>query len=137
MESKIPFFTFLLSPKLELSRTIFEILNFSDGQRPKPKSQRVGAMLPRSTINAIKTKLDNALSAKDPGAIATAIDLPPFPKSSSAGASVGGGGGSEPQHQLHLKIDGVDWSNALNLLLDAHLAIQSVSPVLIFCTLMW
>mmetsp|Transcript_10615 Transcript_10615/g.22483 ORF Transcript_10615/g.22483 Transcript_10615/m.22483 type:complete len:412 (-) Transcript_10615:36-1271(-) len=78
--------------------------------------------LPQSTINPIKTNLNKAISAKNPQAIAAAVDLPPFPK--NVGAS-GGSAAAGPQHQEHLKIDGVDWSNVLNLLLDAHLAIQS------------
>jgi len=76
--------------------------------------------LPRSYITAIKNKLNNAVSAKDPHAIATAVDLPPLPRSAGASASSGGA-----QHREHLKIDGVDWSNALNPLLDAHSAIQT------------
>ena len=42
----------------------------------------------------------------------------------------GGGGGQQQQsnhHGEHLKVDGVDWSNVLNPLLDAHAAIQLVS----------
>ena len=85
-------------------------------------------MLPRPYINAIKSKLNNAVSAKDPRAIAAAVDLPPFPKSGGASR---GNGGAGPQHRESLKIDGVDWSNVLNLLLDAHLAIQSVRALLL------
>ena len=82
-------------------------------------------MLPRSSINTIKSNLNNAVSAKDPHAIASAVDLPPLPKSAD--------GASQQQrrqtnhHGEHLKVDGVDWSNVLNPLLDAHAAIQSVS----------
>ena len=82
-------------------------------------------MLPRSFINTIKSNLNNAVSAKDPHAIASAVDLPPLPKSAD--------GVSQQQQQRqtnhgeHLKVDGVDWSNVLNPLLDAHAAIQLVS----------
>jgi hypothetical protein len=81
--------------------------------------------LPGPTINAIKSKLHNAIQTKDPHAIAAAVDLPPLPK-----RIVGSGSSSsQQQHSQHgeaLKIDGVDWSNVLNPLLDAHYAIQSV-----------
>eukprot|EP00584_Thalassiosira_punctigera_P026439 CAMPEP_0172577488 /NCGR_PEP_ID=MMETSP1067-20121228/138258_1 /TAXON_ID=265564 ORGANISM="Thalassiosira punctigera, Strain Tpunct2005C2" /NCGR_SAMPLE_ID=MMETSP1067 /ASSEMBLY_ACC=CAM_ASM_000444 /LENGTH=412 /DNA_ID=CAMNT_0013370175 /DNA_START=1078 /DNA_END=2316 /DNA_ORIENTATION=- len=78
--------------------------------------------LPRTSINAIKIKLDNAVSAKDPRAIAAAVNLPAFPKIVGAARNSGVAGS---QHREHLKVDGVDWSNVLNPLLDAHLAIQS------------
>ena len=83
--------------------------------------------LPRSSVNAIKTKLNSAVSAKDPQAVAVAVDLPSLTSESVAGAPTrpADGAGSQ-QHGEHLKIDGVDWSNVLNPLLDAHLAIQSV-----------
>lgn len=77
--------------------------------------------LPRSAITAIQTKLKNAISSKDPRKIAAAVDLPPFTKSTGASR---GNGGAGPQHREHLKVDGVDWSNVLNLLLDTHLAIH-------------
>lgn len=78
-------------------------------------------MLPKSSINSIKANLNKAVSAKDPHGIASAVDLPPLPKSGSDGSS------SKSSHRENLKIDGVDWSNVLNPLLDAHSAIQSVS----------
>ena len=74
-------------------------------------------------INTIKSKLHNAIQAKDPHAIAAAVDLPPLPKRVVAG-------GSSSQHGESLKIDGVDWSNVLNPLLDAHFAIQWVCKTL-------
>eukprot|EP00578_Thalassiosira_sp_NH16_P012105 CAMPEP_0181113110 /NCGR_PEP_ID=MMETSP1071-20121207/20173_1 /TAXON_ID=35127 /ORGANISM="Thalassiosira sp., Strain NH16" /LENGTH=413 /DNA_ID=CAMNT_0023197127 /DNA_START=8 /DNA_END=1249 /DNA_ORIENTATION=+ len=80
--------------------------------------------LPRSSVNATKTKLNNAVSAKDPHTIAAVVDLPPFPNSARSSTSRGGSN-SHPNHGEHLKIDGVDWSNVLNPLLDAHSAIQS------------
>lgn len=86
-------------------------------------------MLPRASITSIKTKLSNAVSAKDPHAIAAAVDLPPLPKAVGANAS-SSNGGSGPQHGEYLKVDGVDWSNVLNPLLDAHAAVQSVRVVL-------
>jgi len=81
--------------------------------------------LPGPAINAIKSKLHNAILTKDPHAIAAAVDLPPLPKRVVAG-------GSSSQHGESLKIDGVDWSNVLNPLLDAHFAIQSVCKNVIF-----
>ena len=86
--------------------------------------------LPRPSINSIKSKLNNAVSVKDPHAIAKAVDLPPLPKGVGRGASRSGNNNGSQQQQIHgehLKIDGVDWSNVLNPLLDAHLAIQNVS----------
>ena len=79
-------------------------------------------MLPRSSINTIKSNLNNAVSAKDPHAIASAVDLPPLPKSADASQQQ-----QQTNHGEHLKVDGVDWSNVLNPLLNAHAAIQSVS----------
>lgn len=87
--------------------------------------------LPRSSINAIKTKLDSAVAAKDSQAVAVAVDLPPF--ASTTGAPTRPDGAGSQQHGEHLKIDGVDWSNVLNPLLDAHLAIRSVSACHIIC----
>ena len=77
-------------------------------------------MLPKSSINTIKANLNKAVSAKNPHGIASAVDLPPLPKN-------GGGSSSKSSHRENLKIDGADWSNVLNQLLDAHSAIQSVS----------
>lgn len=79
--------------------------------------------LPGPAVNAIKSKLHNAIQTKDPHAIAAAVDLPPLPK-----RIVGSGSSNSQQQQSQeaLKIDGVDWSNVLNPLLDAHFAIQSV-----------
>ena len=82
-------------------------------------------MLPKSSINTIKANLNKAVSAKDPHGIASAVDLPPLPKSGSDGSS------SKTSHRENLKIDGVDWSNVLNPLLDAHSAIQSVSLLIL------
>lgn len=79
--------------------------------------------LPRATISAIKAKLNNAISAKDPHGIAAAVDLPPLPKRAATSFT---GNGSSQHGEYLIKVDGVDWSNALNPLLDAHLAIQSV-----------
>ena len=83
-------------------------------------------MLPKSSINTIKANLNKAVSAKDPHGIASAVDLPPLPKSGSDGSS-----SSKTSHRENLKIDGVDWSNVLNPLLDAHSAIQSVSLLIL------
>lgn len=88
--------------------------------------------LPRASINTIKSNLSNALSAKDPHGIASAVDLPPLPK--SVGLSGGGDGSSQQHHQEYLKIDGVDWSNVLNPLLDTHSAIQLVRDQQFFDT---
>ena len=83
--------------------------------------------LPGHTINTIKTRLSNTVSAKDPRGIASAVELPPLPKRI---IDTTGSGGSESQqhHVENFRIDGADWSNVLNPLLDAHLAIQSVRP---------
>ena len=79
--------------------------------------------LPRPSVAAIKHKLNSAISSKDPRDIAAAVDLPPLTKSTGASR---GSGDAGSQHREHLKVEGVDWSNVLNLLLDAHLAIQLV-----------
>ena len=88
--------------------------------------------LPRSSINAIRSNLDRAVSSKDPAAIATAIDVP-LPKTNVIGAPStspsSSGSGSAAVHREQLKVDGVDWSNVLNYLLDVHLAIASVSTI--------
>ena len=80
-------------------------------------------MLPRATIGALKSRLSQAVAAKDPGEIAAALDLPPLPKGA---ASSGTNHGNGPRHGEQLKVDGADWSNVLNPLLDAHAAIASV-----------
>ena len=87
--------------------------------------------LHRASITAIKSNLSNALSAKDPHGIASAVDLPSLP-TRVLGPSGDGDGNSQQQHQEYLKIDGVDWSNVLNPLLDAHSAIQAVCDQLCF-----
>jgi hypothetical protein len=85
--------------------------------------------LPRSSINGIKSNLDRAVSAKDPAAIATAVDVP-LPTSNDVGGIIGTSNNNNPSsgsvHREQLKIDNVDWSNVLNFLLDVHLAIMSV-----------
>lgn len=85
--------------------------------------------LPRSSINAIRSNLDRAVSTKDPAAIATALDVPLL-KANVVGSPSTSGDGSSSSGSVHreqLKVDGVDWSNVLNYLLDVHLAIVSVS----------
>lgn len=84
--------------------------------------------LPRSSINAIRSNLERAVSSKDPAAIATAVDVP-LPKTNVIGApsTSPSSSGSAAVHREQLKVDGVDWSNVLNYLLDVHLAIASVS----------
>eukprot|EP00956_Cyclotella_meneghiniana_P032581 scaffold90174_cov65-Cyclotella_meneghiniana.AAC.1 len=80
--------------------------------------------LPRPTINSIKTNLSDAVSSKNPQAVANAIQLPPLHHrtnpSDGAAASE-----STQTHQQQLKIDGADWSPVLNSLLDCHAAISS------------
>ena len=83
--------------------------------------------LPRSSINALRSNLDRALSAKDPAAIATAVDVPLRNTNVVGGPSGGNSSSSGSVHREQLKVDGVDWSNVLNYLLDVHLAIASVS----------
>ena len=78
--------------------------------------------LPRNAINSIRGNLHSALSAKEPHGIARAVDLPPLPK-----VAVPPTDGSQQSHVEELKVDGADYSNILNPLLDAHLAIQMVS----------
>mmetsp|Transcript_31789 Transcript_31789/g.71289 ORF Transcript_31789/g.71289 Transcript_31789/m.71289 type:complete len:411 (-) Transcript_31789:24-1256(-) len=75
--------------------------------------------LPRNEINSIKGSLRSALSTKEPHGIARAVDLPPLPK-----VAVPPTDGSQQNHVEELKVDGADYSNVLNPLLDAHLAIQ-------------
>jgi hypothetical protein len=82
--------------------------------------------LPRSSINAIRSNLDRALSAKDPSTIATAVDVPLL-KTNICGGLTTSDNSSGFMHQEQLKVDGVDWSNVLNSLLDVHFAIASVS----------
>jgi hypothetical protein len=77
-------------------------------------------------INTIKSKLSNAVSAKDPLAIASAVELPTLPKRIEG--VTGSGGSASQQHGESLRVDGADWSNVLNPLLDAHLSIQLVRP---------
>ena len=90
--------------------------------------------LPRSSISAIKSNLSSAISAKDPLAIATAVDLPTFVKSAIV-AAVPSHPPPPPPHAEYLKINGADWSNVLNPLLDAHLAIQMVSVYCVDCNI--
>jgi len=80
--------------------------------------------LPRSSINAIRSNLDRALSAKDPSTIATAVDVPLL-KTNICGGLTTSDNSSGFMHQEQLKVDGVDWSNVLNSLLDVHFAIAS------------
>eukprot|EP01082_Thalassiosira_pseudonana_P011606 g10627.t1 g10627 contig4:2224014-2226051(-) len=87
-------------------------------------------MLPRSEIDTIKANLLNATSAKNPTAVASAVELPPLPKRAFASTNNRNGGsrtvGSSSVHREHLKIDGVgDWTNVLNPLLDAHAVIRA------------
>lgn len=97
--------------------------NKADEQQQTKSNERMA--LPRASITTIKSNLNNALSAKDPHGIASAVDLPPLP-TRVLGTSGDGDGNSQQQHQEYLKIDSVDWSNVLNPLLDAHSAIQAV-----------
>eukprot|EP00956_Cyclotella_meneghiniana_P027151 scaffold60365_cov25-Cyclotella_meneghiniana.AAC.1 len=80
--------------------------------------------LPRPTINSIKTNLSDAVSSKNPQAVANAIQLPPLHRRTnpSDGAAASD---STQTHQQQLKIDGADWSPVLNSLLDCHAAISS------------
>ena len=83
--------------------------------------------LPGPFINTIKTRLSNAVSAKDPPAIASAVEILSLPKRIEGASGIGVS--ALQQHGESLRIDGSDWSNVLNPLLDAHLAIQSVRPL--------
>lgn len=85
--------------------------------------------LPRSSINALRSSLDRAVSSKDPAGIATAVDVPLRNTNVVGGPSTSGVSppSSGSVHREQLKVDGVDWSNVLNYLLDVHLAIASVS----------
>ena len=93
-------------------------------------NSQIKMTLPRSSINGIKSNLDRAVSAKDPAAIATAVDVPLL-TSNDVGGIIGTSNNninpsSGSVHREQLKIDNVDWSNVLNFLLDVHLAIMSV-----------
>ena len=83
-------------------------------------------MLPRSEINVIKSNLSNALSSKNPNAVSDAVELSTLPRSTDAS---GGISGDSSRHNEQLKIDGVDWSNVLNPLLDAHESIRMVRTI--------
>jgi hypothetical protein len=81
-------------------------------------------MLPSSTINSIKSNLGNAISAKNPQAVANSVELPPLYR--PAKPSGGSGGSQATSHGEQLKVDGADWSPVLNAILDCHAAISSV-----------
>jgi hypothetical protein len=85
-------------------------------------------MLPPTAINSIKSNLGNAVSAKNPQAVASAVELPPLHRqtSPSSGSSQAAG------HREQLKVDGADWSPVLNSVLDAHTAVSSVCLFLFF-----
>ncbi|KAL3794861.1 hypothetical protein ACHAWO_007635 [Cyclotella atomus] len=80
-------------------------------------------MLPSSTINSIKSNLGNAISAKNPQAVANSVELPPLYR--PAKPSGGSGGSQATSHGEQLKVDGADWSPVLNAILDCHAAISS------------
>jgi len=83
--------------------------------------------LPRQPVIAIKNKLNNAISLKHPHEIASAVDILTLTKTtgeSRDNCDVGS------HHREHLQVDGVEWSNVLNPLLDAFQAVQFVSSLL-------
>jgi len=82
-------------------------------------------MLSPSTINSIKVNLSNAVLAKNPQAVANAVELPPLHRvTSPSGADTTG---QVAGHREQLKADGADWSTVLNSILDARGGISSVS----------
>ena len=80
---------------------------------------------PGADVNSIKTRLRDAVSTKNPAAIAAAVSLPPLVRANAATSAAAVGGGWN--HSEVLKVDGGDWGNVLNPLLDAHAAIRTVS----------
>lgn len=111
------------------STDTLDVLSTDPRLSPRPHSQFIMS-LPRSSVATIKSNLNSAISAKDPHAIASAVELPPLGKS-GGDASVAVGASQPPPspHAEYIKVDGVDWSNVLNPLLDAHLAIQLVGGI--------
>lgn len=95
--------------------------------------------LPRSDISSLKAKLSHAIGTKNPSAASSAVELPPFP-SVGADATLDGEAvdettGSNAVHGEMLKVDGVDWSNVFNALLDTHAAIRTVGRVISVLTM--
>lgn len=81
-------------------------------------------MLPSSAINSVKSNLGNAVSAKNPQSVASAVELPTlYRRTRPSGA---GGSSQSAGHREQLKVDGADWSPVLNSLLDCHAAVSSV-----------
>jgi hypothetical protein len=95
--------------------------------RPHAPSHEM--MLPSSTINSIKSNLGNAVSARNPQAVANAVELPSLHR--PAKPSGGSGGSQATSHREQLKVDGVDWSPVLNAILDCHAAISLVGNLII------
>ena len=85
-------------------------------------------MMPSSAINSVKTNLGNAVQAKNPQAVANAVELPPLHRRTRP--SGGGGSSQTAGHREQLKIDGADWSPVLNSILDCHAAISSVGEII-------
>jgi len=81
-------------------------------------------MLSPAVINRIKSNISNAVIAKNPQAVANAVELPAFYRRTK---SDGKGASQAVSHRQQLKIDGADWSPVLNSILDCHAAISSVS----------
>ena len=83
-------------------------------------------MLPRSEINAIKSNFYNAVSTKNQTVVAVVVELPPLPHITGAPTKSNNSNGG---HGEQLKIDGLDWSNVLNPLLDAQEAFREVRDI--------
>eukprot|EP00804_Cyclotella_cryptica_P011419 CCRYP_016373-RB/>CCRYP_016373-RB protein AED:0.23 eAED:0.23 QI:91/1/1/1/0.66/0.42/7/6391/207 len=83
-------------------------------------------LLSPSAINSIKVKLSNAVSAKNPQAVANAVELPPLHRVTSPSDANNRNEGSG--HREQLKVDGADWSTVLNSILDARGGILSKNP---------
>lgn len=97
-----------------------------------PRSHEM--MLPSSTINSIKSNLGNAVSARNPQAVANAVELPSLHR--PAKPSGGSGGSQATSHREQLKVDGTDWSPVLNAILDCHAAISLVGHLIVDCVLL-
>jgi hypothetical protein len=81
--------------------------------------------------NELKQGLQRALSSKDPVAIASVLELPLFPVSTSNKST------NRQRHKIKLSLtdnNGADWGNVLNSLVDAHTAALEVSDVMFLVT---
>ena len=95
------------------------------------QSQRIIESRKEMSGNELKQGLQRALSSKDPVAIASVLELPLFPVSTSIKST------NRQRHKIKLSLtdnNGADWGNVLNSLVDAHTAALEVSDVLFLVT---